>query len=360
MGTSKQYTSSPKFFILVAIAWTALVIVLLWLAASQQAAGINDESTTITVLVHVAAWIIGILLIVAFYMLFTRYTKAHTMADNTLPLPDNTSVKVLQAKKSNELICADGISEHDSVANTTLLINTSNEMRTPMNAIICMSDVGLDAKKASQKDQVLEQIGMSSRQVLRTIDNVLEMSKLKFDDLHLCMISGNLWCTLRDVIRANLPHLNAKRHDFSFFFDSRIPISLIYDAQYLTQVVDNLLCNAIDFTSDGGKIKLSASLVKNEDLCVIRIEVQDNGAGVNKAQLDNILASFKQKGANNATHFGGTGLGLVICKRLVELMGGEIYVVSAPEHGSTFGFTLTLNEVKDSMLTNAKRDGNYE
>jgi CheY-like chemotaxis protein len=146
---------------------------------------------------------------------------------------------------------------------------------------------------------------------------------------------------LQKVVNVNNFRIEEKHQIFTVRIDRHIPRVLIGDDQRLTQVITNLISNAIKFTPEGGGIRLEAKLVSEEGrMCVLQISVADTGIGISKEQQARLFTSFQQAEAGTSRKFGGTGLGLAISKRIVEMMGGRIWIESEPGRGSTFSFTV--------------------
>jgi CheY-like chemotaxis protein len=148
--------------------------------------------------------------------------------------------------------------------------------------------------------------------------------------------------------------VDEKQQTLSVHIDKYIPRTLIGDDQRLTQVLTNLLGNAVKFTPEGGSINLNAHLLKDEEgICTLQIEVTDTGIGISPEQQSRLFTSFEQAESSTTRKFGGTGLGLSISKRIVELMGGKIWIESELGQGSTFAFTLQAErgaEVRHGLL----------
>jgi signal transduction histidine kinase len=131
-----------------------------------------------------------------------------------------------------------------------------------------------------------------------------------------------------------------KEQNFTIKLDKNIPRALIGDDQRLAQVITNLISNAIKFTPRQGSIQLRTFLEKEENgVCTVRIEVSDSGIGISEEQQRKLFTSFEQADSHTSRKFGGTGLGLAISKRIVEMMGGRIWIESELDRGSTFAFT---------------------
>jgi signal transduction histidine kinase/CheY-like chemotaxis protein len=223
------------------------------------------------------------------------------------------------------------------------LANMSHEMRTPMNAIIGMTNIAKSSADPEKKDHCLSKIGDASTHLLGVINDVLDMSKIEANKFELSLMEFNFEKTLQRVVNVNNFRIEEKEQNFVIQVDKHIPRSLVGDDQRLAQVVTNLVSNAIKFTPRQGSIQLKAFLEKEENnICTIRIEVTDSGIGISEKQQRKLFASFEQADSNTSRKFGGTGLGLAISKRIVEMMGGRIWVVSEPDKGSTFAFTIQV------------------
>ena len=223
------------------------------------------------------------------------------------------------------------------------LANMSHEIRTPMNAIIGMTKVGKTAAEPERKDYAFEKIEGASVHLLGVINDILDMSKIEAKKLELSPAVFDFREMMHKVASMISFRVVEKKQNFKMHIDENIPGELFYDDQRLSQVVTNLLSNAFKFTPEHGTIDLSAYLVKKDDrFCDIQIEIHDTGIGVSKEQQDKLFTLFEQAENNITRKYGGTGLGLSISKNIVELMGGEISVVSEIGKGSTFSFIVRV------------------
>jgi CheY-like chemotaxis protein len=228
------------------------------------------------------------------------------------------------------------------------LANMSHEMRTPMNAIIGMTTIAKSSADPEKKDYCLSKIQDASTHLLGVINDVLDMSKIEANKFELSLTEFNFEKTLQRVVNVNNFRIEEKEQNFTVKLDRNIPPSLIGDDQRLAQVVTNLISNAIKFTPRHGSIQLRTLLEKEENnLCTIRIEVSDSGIGISTEQQRRLFSSFEQADSNTSRKFGGTGLGLAISKRIVEMMGGQIWTESEPDKGSTFAFTIQAKRGAD-------------
>ncbi|MDR1117437.1 MAG: response regulator [Oscillospiraceae bacterium] len=233
--------------------------------------------------------------------------------------------------------------EDASRAKSDFLSNMSHEIRTPMNAIIGMTSIGLNAPNTERKDYAFEKIGDASAHLLGVINDILDMSKIEANKFELSRAEFIFEKVLQKVVNVSNFRIDEKKQNFRVQIDSRIPRALIGDDQRLTQVITNLMSNAIKFTPEGGGIRIEASLVSEKDrLCVIQVAVTDTGIGISEEQQARLFTSFQQAEAGTARKFGGTGLGLAISKRIIEMMGGRIWIESELGRGSTFAFTVEV------------------
>ncbi|MDR2529566.1 MAG: response regulator [Synergistaceae bacterium] len=228
-----------------------------------------------------------------------------------------------------------------SKAKGDFLSNMSHEMRTPMNAIIGMTAIGKTAPGVEKKNYAFGKIEDASTHLLGVINDILDMSKIEANKLELSFAEFEFEKALQKAVNVVTFRVDEKRQHFRVNIDRAIPRVLIGDDQRLTQVVTNLLSNAVKFTPEGGFIRLTARLVGKEDgLYIVRIDVTDTGIGISPEQQSRLFTSFEQAESGTSRKFGGTGLGLTISKRIVEMMGGRIWIESELGKGATFAFTI--------------------
>jgi signal transduction histidine kinase/CheY-like chemotaxis protein/PAS domain-containing protein len=240
-----------------------------------------------------------------------------------------------------------------SKAKGDFLSNISHEMRTPLNAIIGMTAIAKNALDMERKNYALNKIDNASAHLLGVINDVLDMSKIEANKLELSSIEFNFKKMLQKAIAVVTFRVDEKQQKLSLQIDDKIPEFLIGDDQRLTQVITNLLGNAVKFTSEDGFININAYFLKEEnDFCVIQISISDTGIGLSKVQQTRLFQSFQQAEAGTVRKYGGTGLGLAISKNIIEMMGGKIWVESKEGKGSTFSFTIQAMRGKGSVIIN--------
>lgn len=220
------------------------------------------------------------------------------------------------------------------------LANMSHELRTPMNGIIGMANVLANSEMQPQRKQQLNIIQQSSDTLLNLINDILDLSKIKAGMLSIENVDFDFNETMAVIASAFKEKTLEKGIRFIVQTDPFIPSFLSGDPLRLTQILNNLLSNAIKFTKKG-IVKLEASLLStSEDEVVIECIVSDSGIGIDQSSLESIFNSFEQASSDISRKYGGTGLGLPITKRLVELQEGKITVESTPGIGSVFTFSL--------------------
>jgi signal transduction histidine kinase/DNA-binding response OmpR family regulator len=251
--------------------------------------------------------------------------------------------------------------ERASAAKSTFLSNMSHEMRTPMNAIIGMTSIGQAASDVEKKDYAFGKIANASAHLLGVINDILDMNKIEANKFELSPEAFNFEKMLQKVVNVIHFRVDEKRQDFIVHIDSDIPHILIGDDQRLAQVLTNLLSNAVKFTPESGSVRLNTHLLKEENgVCLIQIEVTDTGIGISEEQQSRLFTSFEQAENSTSRKYGGTGLGLAISKRIVEMMGGRIWIKSEPGKGSSFIFTIQAERGAEEQRGLLKPSANWK
>ena len=248
-----------------------------------------------------------------------------------------------------------------SKAKGEFLSNMSHEMRTPLNAIIGMTAIAKNAADLERKNNALNKIEDASTHLLGVINDVLDMSKIEANKFELSIVEFNFEKMLQKTVAVINFRVEEKHQKISVYIDKNIPEFLVGDDQRLTQIITNLLGNAVKFTPENGSINLDARFIKEENnLCTVQVSVSDTGIGMSEEQISRLFQSFQQAETSTVRKYGGTGLGLAISKNIVEMMGGRIWVESETNKGSVFTFTILAKRGKGKRMSLRERAKNWD
>ena len=257
-----------------------------------------------------------------------------------------------------ELIKAKELAEQAAVAKTQFLSTMSHEIRTPMNAVIGFTHLLIQENPTAQQLKYLDILKFSAENLLVLINDILDFNKIEAGKVEFENVDFNLHSLIDNIRFALLQKAEEKGIQLKLMIDQDLPDAVIGDPVRLGQILTNLISNAVKFT-DKGKVSIAASVAKQDTATItVDFEVADTGIGIPEDKLEYIFESFTQASSDTTRKFGGTGLGLAISKRLVELMGGSIYVKSEFGKGSVFGFSLAFKRSSKQIIRHQEKEIN--
>jgi len=328
----------------------------------------------LTLAISIAIWILALILA------FVGYTTTRGITNNIRELEDVINKAVDDMKDGDEYFASDtadienvALDTHEGTktayrfleqlvetakadkqlalqaneAKSLFLANMSHEIRTPLNGIVGFTELLKATDVNEEQAEFLAIIDKSSENLLSIINNILDLSKIESNKVEIENIVFDSEAEFDSAVETYAVGASEKNIDLNFYMDPTIPKQIKGDPTKIKEVLINLMSNAVKFTSHGGFINVEVKKIKGEDdePNKILFSVQDSGIGMTKEQQSRIFDAFSQADISVTRKYGGTGLGLTLSSQFVELMGGKLELTSAKDQGTTFFFSLYLEEV---------------
>lgn len=262
-------------------------------------------------------------------------------------------------KRTQELIKAKEIAERSALLKEQFLANMSHEIRTPMNVVVGMAHLLEGTNLNNQQKEYLSNLKVSSETLLKIINNILDFSKIESGKLTLEQHPFKIQELIAEVVQAY--KFKAREKGISLFVqtDIDLPEIILGDSVRLLQILNNLVSNAVKYTHKG-EIVLRTQVTNDEnEYMTIKFAIKDTGIGIPIEKQKTVFDSFSQASANTTRLYGGTGLGLSIAKHLVELFGGQLNLISEPDKGSEFSFTIRFKKLIEDEYNNKNNQQSF-
>ncbi|HLD23647.1 MAG TPA: ATP-binding protein, partial [Sulfuricurvum sp.] len=338
-------------------------------AMDQRASIVQDQAVQVLI-IAITVWILGVLVAILGYFFSAEITTNIKNLESVLKRvaedTHDTEAEVLshtinldttegtaQAYGLLERIIEQTLNDKQyameaSEAKSMFLANMSHEIRTPLNGIVGFTELLKDTELHDEQREFIDIIEKSSENLLEIINNILDLSKIESNKLEIEEIVFNPIDEFESAVEVYGVRASEKHIDLACYVDPSLERPLKGDPTKIKEVIINLLSNAVKFTNSGGAISVDIRRVECDTLnrTKVRFQVKDNGIGVTSEQRSRIFEAFSQADTSITRKYGGTGLGLTISSRFVELMGSQLDLESEPGNGTSFFFTLEFEEIE--------------
>ncbi len=271
-------------------------------------------------------------------------------------IANQIAIAIQRRTMLDNLIIARQKAEEAAQSKQLFMSTMSHEIRTPLNEVIGITNLLMQTEPKENQLELIKTLRFSTNHLMTLVNDVLDFNKMELGKIVFEKTQFNLVEFLEEIKKSYSYRANEKKLDFNIVWSDNVPSDIIGDQIRLNQILSNLLSNALKFTIKGGIKVFVNELERNDHESKLKFIVRDTGIGIPKEMQGEIFDIFTQASTDTTRRFGGTGLGLPICKKLVELQGGTLEVESEPDKGSSFSFILTFGLSKTAEKTGLKGD----
>jgi len=293
------------------------------------------------------SFILSLFFTIYLYLLFYVYGK-YSSVESKKSVSGGLEEKYrLLEEKFRHIVSKAEKLEKENKTTELFLASMSHEIRTPLNGIVGLTELLDGTELTEEQKEFVSMIRESSHNLNVIVNDILDVSKINAGKMELESIPFDLFTKMEASVGMFVPKIEDKGIVLNLFTDPKIPHHVIGDPTRLSQVIINLVSNAVKFTEKGGKIDLFAEYIdEKDDSVTFKVSVSDSGIGLTEEQQVRIFEAYSQAEVSTTRKAGGTGLGLTISSKIIKSMGSELKVESKEGEGSTFFFTLTLPKVE--------------